>query len=181
MHVNKTRALAGASMMSALSVVFLLLGTYISVNTLFFTALAAFLIGVSINQYGFRYGGIQFVVCLLLDVILNPDKFHAILYLCLGAYIFLSEVIFQKFNKIEEPGKKMRVQWGIQWVLFNVIYIPLLLFWGQLLFAGNLPGGIALHSVKGKLILWAAGQFGWIVYDKAYRAFFRFLRERRIK
>lgn len=180
MHVNRTRAMAGAAMMSALSVILLLLGTFISVNTLFFTALAAYLIGFTVNKYGFRYGGIQFAACSLFDVFLNPDKFHWILYVCLGGYIFLSELIFQKMNHIKDLKKKMRVQLIYNWILFNIIYIPLLLFFQNLLFTGGIPGGISGDSVAGRLVLWLAGQIGWIVYDKAYRIFFRTLRERKL-
>ncbi len=180
MHVNKTRAVAGAALMSAFSMLLLLAGTFVSVNTLFFTALAAYLLGFSVNKYGFRYSGIQFVTCLLLDVFLNPDKFNWILYACLGSYIFLSELIFQKLNHIGDLRKKLRVQLIYNWILFNIIYIPLILFFRELLIPGALPGGIQANSVSGGLILWLAGQIGWIVYDKAYRFFFRTLRERRL-
>lgn len=180
MHVNKTRAIAGTALMSAFSVILLMAGTFVSVNTLFFSALAAYLIGFSVNQYGFRYSGVQLAACTLLDVFLNPDKLNGILYLCLGLYIFLSELIFQKKNHIEDAGKKMRVQLIFNWILFNIIYIPLILFFQQLLFPGGLPGNIKGDSVTGRLVLWAAGQIGWIVYDKAYRVFFRTLRERKL-
>lgn len=180
MHVNKTRALAGVALLSAFSVVLLLLGAYISVNTLFFTALAAYLTGYSICRYGLSYGGMQLAVCVILDVFLNPDKFHWFLYLCLGAYIFLSEVSFRKWNRITDIRKKMRVQLIFGWILFNIIYIPVLILFRNLFFTGSLPGGITGESVHGCVILWLAGQAGWFLYDKAYRVFFKFLRERKL-
>lgn len=170
MHVNKTRALAQTALMAALSVVLLLLGTFISVNTLFFTALAAYLIGYSIQKHGMKYGGIQLVVCVLLDVFLNPDKLHWMLYLFLGGYIFLSELIFRKANRAEEGKKKLRRQLIYNWILFNIIYSPLVLFFQELFASGEIPGGTP--------VLWLAGQIGWFVYDKAYRVFFQVLRER---
>lgn len=180
MHVNKTRALAGVAVLSAFSLILLLLGTFVSVNTLFFTALAAYFIGYSINKYGMGYGGMQLTACTLLDVFLNPDKFHWILYLCLGGYILLGEMVFVKWNHIGDPKKKMRVQLIYNWILFNIIYIPLVIFFRRLLFAGNLPGGMDGDSTIGLVIVWAAGQIGWIIYDKAYRVFFRTLRERKL-
>lgn len=172
MHVNKTRAMAQTAMMSALTMLLLLVGTFISVNTLFFTALASYLVGYSINKYGIRYGGMQLVVCALLDIFLNPNKLHWVLYLCFGSYIFLSELIFCKWNKIGIIEKKIKVQLIYNWILFNIIYIPLLVFGRQLLYAGEQIGGV--------WVLWVLGQAGWIIYDKAYRVFFRTIRERKL-
>lgn len=112
---------------------------------------------------------------------LNPDKFHWILYACLGIYIFLSELIFCKGNRVQDIKKKMRVQLIYNWILFNMIYIPLVLFFQNLLFAGTLPGGISGSSLQGMAALWLAGQVGWFLYDKAYRVFCRTLRERKIR
>ncbi len=180
MHINKTRALAGVALLSAFSVILLLMGTFVSVNTLFFTAMAAYLIGYSIHKYGLSYGGMQLAACVLLDVFLNPDKFHWFLYLCLGAYIFLSEVSFRKWNRVIDIRKKMRMQLIFGWILFNIIYVPVLIFFQNLFFTGNLPGGISGDSVQGCVILWLAGQIGWFIYDKAYRVFFKFLGERKL-
>lgn len=181
MYINKTKALAGVALLCGFSVLLQMLGTFISVNTLFFTALAAYLIGFSIHRYGLRYGGMQLTACTLLDVMLNPDKFHWILYACLGIYIFLSELIFCKGNRVQDIKKKMRVQLIYNWILFNMIYIPLVLFFQNLLFAGTLPGGISGSSLQGMAALWLAGQVGWFLYDKAYRVFCRTLRERKIR
>ncbi|MCM1245855.1 MAG: hypothetical protein NC293_09470 [Roseburia sp.] len=180
MHINKTRALAGVALLSAFSLLLLLLGTFASVNTLFFTAMAAYLVGYSISKYGLSYGGMQLAVCVLLDIFLNPDKFHWFLYLCLGVYIFLSEVSFRKWNRIADLRKKMRVQLIFGWILFNIIYIPVLLFFRKLFFTGSLPGGLSGDSVLGCVVFWLAGQAGWFLYDKAYRVFFKILRERKL-
>ena len=162
--------MAGTALMAALSTILLLLGTFIPVNTLFFTAMAAYFIGYSINKYGLKYGGIQLAACVLLDLFLNPNKIHWGLYLCFGSYIFLSEVIFLKWNHIGEGKKKLRVQLLFNWILFNGIDIPVLIFFQNLLPDWNLPGGIA--------VFWVLGQIGWIIYDKAYRAFIGILQER---
>ena len=170
MYINKTKAMAGVALLCGFSVLLQMLGTFISVNTLFFTALAAYLIGFSIHRYGLRYGGMQLAACTLLDVILNPDKFHWILYVCLGIYIFLSELIFCKGNRVQDIKKKMKVQLIYNWILF----------FQNLLFAGTLPGGITSSSLQGMAVLWLAGQVGWFLYDKAYRVFCQTLRERKI-
>ena len=46
-------------MMAALSTVLTVLGTVISVNTVFFTAAAAFLVGIAVISYGMGTGTIR--------------------------------------------------------------------------------------------------------------------------
>ena len=170
MHIKKTYAMAAAALMAALSVVLLLIGVYIPVNKLFFTAMAAYLAGYTINKYGIKYGGAQLVVCALLDMFFIPDKLNWIVYLCLSGYIFFSEVIFQRWNRVRDRKKKMRVQLVCNGILFNMIYIPVLMFGRQLLFTGEMPAG--------SIVLWLAGQVGWIIYDKGYRVFIQTVGER---
>ena len=172
MHLKKTYAVAAAAVMSALSVLLLLVGTLISPNTLFFSALAAYLIGYTVNKYGLKYGCAQLVVCVLLDFFVNPNKLNWILYLCLGGYIFVGEAIFQKWNRVRDERKRFRVQLMCNWILFNMIYIPLLTMCRGLLFSEDVSVGFA--------VLWFAGQVGWFLYDKAYRFFFRTLRDRNL-
>lgn len=173
MPVKKTFAIAATAVASALSVVLLMVGTFIAPNTLFFTALAAYLTGYSINKCGLPYGFLQLVVCVLLDIFLNPDKLNWILYLCMAGYIFLSELMFRKWNHVRDEKKKYRVQLICNCILFNMIYIPLLLlFKNQFLFGRGIRAGIA--------VLWAAGQVGWIIFDRAYCVFFRTIREHRL-
>ena len=50
MHVAKR--MAALAMMAALSMVLILLGTVIPVNTLFFTAAAAYMTGIAVVLYG---------------------------------------------------------------------------------------------------------------------------------
>ena len=81
---NQTHKLAVMAVMAALSTVLTVLGTVISVNTVFFTAAAAFLAGIIVTCYGKRAGVLFFAVCAVLDFLVNPDKLHVILYLCLA-------------------------------------------------------------------------------------------------
>ncbi len=180
MLLNKTKALAGVSILCALSVLSLLAGTFLAMNTLFFTALAAYLIGYSINQYSLKYGAMQWVVCTVLDFFLNPDKMNWILYVALGGYIVLCEFVFQKWNRIEKIRKKLRVQLFYNWIVFNVIYIPIIVWFRELLLGENPPEIVQGNSIVTLAILWGLGQIGWLVYDMAYRVFFRAIRERKL-
>ena len=99
MHVNKTKKIAILGVFAALSTVFTVLGTVISVNTVFFTALAAYLLGIIVVRFGIKEGILFYFVCAALDFFVNPDKMHVILYLALAAYILLSEGIFLLMQK----------------------------------------------------------------------------------
>lgn len=101
MHVNKTKKIAILGVFAALSTVFTVLGTVISVNTVFFTALAAYLLGIIVVRFGIKEGILFYFVCAVLDFFVNPNKMHAILYLALAAYILLSEGIFFTDEKKE--------------------------------------------------------------------------------
>ncbi len=180
MLLNRNNALAGVSMLSALSVIVLLAGTYLFTNTLFLTALAAYLIGYSVNKYGLKYGGMQLLVCVILDAFLNPDKLNWILYLALGGYIFLCEWIFRKWNRIQEISKKMRMQLLYNWMVFNVMYIPGIVWFRDILLGENAGDFLPENKIFTLIILWVIGQIGWILYDKAYRVFFRTLREHKL-
>lgn len=69
----------------------------------------------------------------------------------------------------------MRRQLIYNWILFNIIYIPTVLFFENILIREA-----AFNGSAQKWILLAIGQVGWWIYDKAYREFFRFLRERKL-
>ncbi len=180
MLLNKNKALAGVSLLSALSVVLLLVGTYLFTNTFFFTALAAYFVGYSVNKYGMKYGGMQLIVCAILDATLNPNKINWALYLVLGSYLFLSEWIFRKWNREDDIRTKMKKQLFYNWLLFNFMYIPVIVLGRHLLLGDKVREIASLHPIVAIVILWVIGQIGWLIYDKAYRVFFQMMRERKL-
>ena len=92
MHVNKTKKMAILGVLAALSTVLTVLGTVISVNTVFFTAAAAFLLGIVVVRFGMRYGTVFFAVCSVLDFIFNPNKIHLFLYLAFAGYLLFARL-----------------------------------------------------------------------------------------
>ena len=161
MHVNKTKKIAILGVFAALSTVFTVLGTVISVNTVFFTALAAYLLGIIVVRFGIKEGILFYFVCAALDFFVNPDKMHVILYLALAAYILLSEGIFLLMQK-KNPK---------EWV-HCVIRLVIFLF-PKLLFGDAMQKMTAFYP-----LLIPAGVIGWLVYDVAYRVFKRIFYER---
>ena len=161
MHVNKTKKIAILGVFAALSTVFTVLGTVISVNTVFFTALAAYLLGIIVVRFGIKEGILFYFVCAALDFFVNPDKMHVILYLALAAYILLSEGIFLLMQK------KNPKEWVHCVIRLMIFFFPKLLF-----------GDVMQKMTAFYPLLIPAGVIGWFVYDVAYRVFKRIFYER---
>ena len=132
MHVNKTKTMAILGVLAALSTVLTVLGTVISVDTVFFTAAAAFLAGIVVIRFGMGYGTVFFAVCASLDFIFNPNKLHVFLYLAFAGYLLLSEGSYRLLQRIE-GRKKEWIHRGIRLLVFATFYIPLLCCVPQLL------------------------------------------------
>ncbi|MBO4396709.1 MAG: hypothetical protein J5819_10245 [Eubacterium sp.] len=96
---KRTRMVATLGVMAAISVILLVLGTLISINTVFFTAAASFLVGIAVVKYKFGAGLMIFLGCAVLDLLLNPDKFHVFLYLAMGGFILFGEGTYKLLEK----------------------------------------------------------------------------------
>ena len=155
MHVNKTKKIAILGVFAALSTVFTVLGTVISVNTVFFTALAAYLLGIIVVRFGIKEGILFYFVCAALDFFVNPNKMHVIL------------LLMQKKNLKEWAHCVIRL------VIFLLIYVPMIFFFPKLLFGDAMQKMAAFYP-----LLIPAGVIGWLVYDVAYRVFKRIFYER---
>lgn len=173
MHVSKTKIIAVLSVMAALSTVLTVLGTVISVNTVFFTAAAAFLVGISVCSYGMGYGTIFFFVCLALDFFINPNKLHVLLYLVLAGYILLSEGTYLLLGRMKDGKGKEWLHRGIRLVIFEVLYLPVLIF---------IPKLFASDTMLAKpwfmLVMIPGGVLVWFIYELAYFVVKKMFREK---
>lgn len=163
MHVKKGKIMAMLGVMAALSTVLTVLGTLISVNTVFFTAAAAFLVGIVVVSYGFSYGTCFFLVCSALDFFINPNKLHVFLYLALGGYILLAE---GSFKIMEKRLQGRTLNYGhrfLRFIIFELMYVPVLLLVPQLLVAHTL-----LEKTWFLPAMLGLGIVAWLIYDWAY-------------
>lgn len=167
MHVNKTKKMAILGVLAALSTVLTVLGTVISVNTVFFTAAAAFLLGIVVVRFGMGYGTVFFAVCTALDFIFNPNKLHLFLYLGFAGYLLLSEGSYRLFRK-KEGKKKEWLHRAVRLGVFLALYLPLLVFVPQLLVTEQTEKMAAFYPV---MVL--GGLVAWVIYDVAYQSFKR--------
>lgn len=169
MHINKTKKIAILGVLAALSTVLTVLGTVISVNTVFFTALASYLAGIVVVRFGMKEGLLFYFVCAALDFFVNPNKLHVVLYLALAAYILCAEGTF----RILQKKKIERLHSVIRFIVFLVLYVPLLIFFPKLLIAKSLQEMTAFYPV-----MFFSGVVGWFVFDFAYKVFKRLFYER---
>lgn len=172
MYVNKTKTMAILGVLAALSTVLTVLGTVISVNTVFFTAAAAFLAGVVVIRFGLGYGAVFFAVCSALDFIFNPNKMHLFLYLGLAGYLLLSEGSYRLIQRKKGEGGKW-IHRGLRLIFFLLIYLPLICFVPRLLVSEEILNMAAFYPV-----MLAGGVLAWVVYDTAYVVFKRYFYER---
>lgn len=164
MHIkNRTQKLAMAGAMAALSTVLMLLGTYISVNTLFFTAAAAFFAGTAVVIFGNAYGVLFYLLCVLLDFIWNPDKLHVLLYVLLAGYFCTSEISWNLLEKWQKGRKKAWIHRGIRLVVFAVFYVPAVCFLKDSLFLFPVLGNEWYYLSAG-----VCGGVVWFLLDVAY-------------
>lgn len=162
MHV-KAKQVAFLGLLAALVTLFIILSSLIESNTLFLLAAAAFFVGIAIREFGLRIGMGFFVACILLGSLLAPNKLYVLTFMGLSLYIVFNEALFISLNKIS-IGKQKVAYFLLKFIFFNILYIPVLFFFPQILF----PNGI---SKKVFYLFLLAGQFGWFVYDRAYEYF----------
>ena len=151
MHV-KARMTAFSGLLLALSVVCMALGSVIETNTLFLLAAASYFVGIIIREFGMK-AGVGFLV--------TPNKFYVISFAAMGFYILAAEGSWRFLGKSSEKMQKSWIFWVMKYVVFNLMYIPMVLIFQELLFMKELSGGLLLAVL-------AAGQVGVWIYDRAY-------------
>ena len=160
MHVKaKTVALGG--LLLALTVVFMALGSIIETSTLFFFASASFFVGIVVREFGLRTGGAFYLAAVFLGAITAPNKFYVLTFAAMGLYIWGIEAVWRWLEKHPEMMQRYKVFWIAKYVIFNIVYIPIVILFRDLLFARALSNAFVLGVIIG-------GQIGLFIYDRAY-------------
>lgn len=163
MHV-RVKQMAAAGLLAAVTVVMMVLGSVIETNSLFFIAAASYCIGIAIREWDVRYGFVFFLACMILNLMLAPNKLHCITFAGMGFYLWLSEVLWKQIAHAKELTHRTARLWIGKYVIFNIIYIPILIFMPSLIFTKEVTSWIVI-------ILFLFGQAALFVYDLAYRYF----------
>ena len=160
MHVS-AKKMAFAGLLVAMTVILLTLSSVIETNSLFMIAAASFCIGIVIREWKIGFGAIFLVSSTLLSLLIVPDKFYCITYAAMGVYLLLSEWLWEKLAEKSTMKHRYAVLWIGKYLVFNCMYIPILLFYQELLFAKAVSGEFLVLCVF-------AGQLILFVYEKAY-------------
>lgn len=160
MHV-KGKMMAFCGLFLALSVVCMSLGSVIETNTLFLLAAASFFVGIVIREFGQKAGGAFYVADVLLGFLIAPNKFYVLSFAAMGLYILVIEAAWRILGRSARM-QKTAVFWGIKYFVFNAMYIPMLVFFKELLLGGRKLSAVMTAGV------WIVGQIALFVYDRAY-------------
>ena len=163
MHV-KTKKLAVSGLLMALAVVLIVLSGVLDFNTLFFLAAAAFFIGIIVREFGLKYGAAFFIGCGLLGFVFAPQKLYCITYGMMGIYVLGVEFFWYFLGLHAQWKRKKLLLTAGKVLLFNLMYIPALLLFPKLLFAGDISRTMILVFILG-------GQLALFLFDRAYDYF----------
>jgi hypothetical protein len=167
MHL-KIRQISFMGILAAFSVVLVVLGGVIESSTLFFLAAASFCVGIVIREYKMASGVIFLLVCIFLDFLIAPNKFYINTYTGLSVYILGSEILFDSMLRIKKPALRKPIYWIGKYLLFNLMYIPGIIFFPKLIYSGEINTFfLALLIVGGQAVLF--------VYDRAYNYFQKYV------
>ena len=97
------------------------------------------------------------VVCMALGSVIETNT----LFLLAAASYFVGIIIREFGMKAGVAFYLADIFWVMKYVVFNLMYIPMVLIFQELLFMKELSGGLLLAVL-------AAGQVGVWIYDRAY-------------
>jgi voltage-gated potassium channel Kch len=163
---TESQKIALCGVLSALSVVVLLVGNVLQIGTYAAPMLASFLLIPVLEDYGKKYALLLYAVVSLLSLFLVPDKELVLFYvLVLGYY----PVLRVKLNTI----KSRWVRWIIKFAVFNaatvLVYLLLFALLGPAVLDELLADGTAMLAA-----LLAAGNLSFWLCDRALAALTRY-------
>ena len=163
MHVG-TKKMAAAGLLVAFVVVMLVFSSFIESNSLFFIAAASFCVGIAIREWGQKYGLAFLVAATILSLILAPNKMYCLTFSGMGAYVWTTELLWEQIARAKKMKHRNGMLWIGKYIVFNVMYIPVLIFAPMLIINKEVTWKMAI-------ILFLVGQALLFVYDMAYRYF----------
>ncbi len=167
MHV-KAKQVAFLGLLAAFSVLLLVLGAVFEVSTLFFICGAAFCVGIAVREWGIRWGTAFLAASTLTGLFVAPNKIYCITYAAMGIYLLLSEILFRKIASAEHIKNRTKTLWIGRYMIFNMMYVPAIVFVPQLFVEKKIEGVLWLA-------VWAAGQIGLWIFEKAHDYFQLFI------
>lgn len=163
MYLN-AKKMAFLGLLLAWTTILIVLSGIIEFNTLFLLAAASFAVGIAIRETGIGLGFGFFLGSIILGLFLAPNKLYCITYSALAFYILLVEFVWEKLTNAPGGHKRKWYFWILKYVIFNCLYIPIIIFLPKLVYQGTVNVSILAALIIG-------GQAALFLYDKAYEYF----------
>ena len=160
MHV-KAKTMAFGGLLLALTVVFMSLGSIIETSTLFLLAAASYFVGIVVREFGLKTGGAFYLAAVMLGFITAPNKFYVLTFAAMGFYIWGIEAVWKWLEKRPMMQKRHTVFWISKYLIFNIVYIPIIIIFREMLFAQAASDALLIG-------VFAGGQIGVFIYDRPY-------------
>lgn len=145
-----TKRIARLSLLSALAIGFLYLGSILPSAKIAVIALAGFLCAVAVMMYSMGWAALVFCVTALVSLLILPDKNIALLYACFFGFYPILKSLFEK-----HPDRK------IGWLLKLTTYTAGFLLWWFAAVGLLTAGDVSLPWY----LLWPAGALAFVIYD----------------
>lgn len=163
MSINAKR-MAFLGLLLAYTTILVILSGILEFNTLFLLAAASFGIGIALRECKLRLGFGFFIASVILSFILAPNKLYCITYSAMGLYLVIIEIFYDKLSNVKWSAHRKKLFWGIKYIAFNIMFIPILLLLPRLIYHEK----ISTVLFAG---LFFGGQIGLFIYDSAHNYF----------
>lgn len=163
MHV-KAKQIAVTGLLAAFTVILMVLGSVIETNSLFFIIAASFCVGIVIREWGFGVGAGFLCASTLVNLFVTPNKLYCVTFAAMGLYLLCSEFLWEKIAEKQHMKNRILTLWIGKYVIFNCLFIPLVLLFQEIIFATQI-------TWKFLLVVIVLGQVALFIYDKAYLYF----------
>lgn len=156
--------MAFLGLLLAVTLILIILSGVFEFNTLFLLAAASFSVGIAFREYGVSLGVGFYIASIILGLILAPNKFYMVTYAAMGLYIVCRELAWTLLDKAKNKRKPIIVYGLLKYIIFNMIYIPIIIFMPKFIYHGTINTGLTIVFIMG-------GQVGLFVFDKVYDYF----------
>lgn len=174
MHI-RSKEIAYMGMLMAVAIVFILIGCYFEMSTIFFLAAASFLAGCVERNLSLAKAMIFVAGTTLIGVILSPQKLYLATFFGFCVYVLLAEWIQEK----KEKGQTSFLVKGSVWIkgiVYHVMLVTAVVLMQYLTGLSQITKSdiyrlFSGHTVILVIVCIVAAEILWLLFDKAYFLF----------
>jgi MFS family permease len=163
--LNKSAKIALCSIISALSVVLMIISGIMPLGIYVFPMISGALLSIIAVELGVNWGFVVFFVVSLLSFLLTASKEPFVMFLAFFGHYPLFKLV------IERLRKKLLLKWSLKLLIFNFATITTFLIAVNIL---KLPkASFKIFGVYSPLLLLVFGNFTFLLYDRAISNFIK--------